>query len=67
MMVQYALVLACVLAFAAAIATECHASVRHDSMHGTAVRGLQQITYTARTRNMGVMSTLAWPVPAGYT
>lgn len=69
LMRQRALVLACVLAFAAATGTESHVRVRHDKRHGTAVRGLQQAADTASTSNTdtGVMSTLKWPVPPGYT
>ena len=66
---QRALLLACVLAFAAVTGSESHVRVQHDNMHGTAVRGLQQAAGTASTStsNRGAMSTLEWPVPPGYT
>ena len=70
-MVQCALVVACVLAFVAAVGTESHAHVRHDSTHGASVRRLQPATdsasASASTSNTGVMSALKWPVPPGFT
>jgi hypothetical protein len=71
-MVQCRRLVICVLAFAAAVVTDCRVVAQRSSKcrHGAAARGLQQAAPAPNSTDAAsrdsLLSPWMWPVPPGY-